>query len=126
MAVYEGERMIYATLVSSGLGKWPTRPGLFQIYQKLDNHKMSGAYAADKSDYYFLEDVPWIMYFDQAISFHGTYWHDGYGFRKSHGCVNLSPKDSAWLYQWAEVGTPVFVYDPSGETPTDTPTGGGP
>lgn len=126
MAAYEGERMIYATLVSSGLGKWPTRPGLFQIYQKLDNHKMSGAYAPDKSDYYFLEDVPWIMYFDQAISFHGTYWHDGYGFRKSHGCVNLSPKDSVWLYNWAEVGTAVYVYDPSGETPTDTPVGGGP
>jgi len=126
MAVYEGERLVYASLVSSGLGAWPTRPGLFEIDSKLDNTNMSGAFAADKSDYYFIEDVPWVLYFDQGISFHGTYWHDGYGFRKSHGCVNLSPRDSRWLYEWAEVGATVYVYDPSGETPTTPWTGGGP
>jgi lipoprotein-anchoring transpeptidase ErfK/SrfK len=126
MAVYEGQRMIYASLVSSGLGAWPTRPGTFQIYSKLPETKMSGAYARDKSDFYYLEDVPWTMYFDQSIALHGAYWHDGYGFRKSHGCVNLSPADSVWLYNWAEIGTTVYVYDPSGETPTDLPAGGGP
>ena len=126
MAVYEGERLVYATLVSSGLGAWPTRPGLFQIYSKLESTKMSGAYAADKSDFYYLEDVPWTMYFDQSIALHGAYWHDGYGFPKSHGCVNLAPKDSRWLYGWAEIGTTVYVYDPSGLTPTDIVPGGGP
>jgi hypothetical protein len=126
MAIYEGQRMIYASLVSSGLGAWPTRPGTFQIYSKLPETKMSGAYARDKSDFYYLEDVPWTMYFDQSIALHGAYWHDGYGFRKSHGCVNLSPADSVWLYNWAEIGTTVYVYDPSGETPTDLPAGGGP
>jgi len=126
MAVYQGERLVYATLVSSGLGAWPTRPGLFQIYSKLESTKMSGAYAADKSDFYYLEDVPWTMYFDQSIALHGAYWHDGYGFRKSHGCVNLSPADSLWLYNWAELGTSVYVYDPSGQTPTNLPAGGGP
>jgi len=126
LAAYEGKRMIYASLVSSGLGAWPTRPGTFQIYSKLTETKMSGAYARDKSDFYYLEDVPWTMYFDQSIALHGAYWHDGYGFRKSHGCVNLSPADSIWLYNWAEIGTTVHVYDPSGETPTNLPAGGGP
>ncbi len=126
MAVYEGERMVYASLISSGLGAWPTRPGLFKIYDKLAATNMSGAFAADKTDYYYLEDVPWVLYFDDGIAFHGTYWHDGYGFRKSHGCVNLSPKDSRWLYEWAEVGVAVYVYDPSGQTPTTPWTGGGP
>jgi len=126
MAVYEDERLVYASLVSSGLGAWPTRPGLYQIYSKLDNTKMSGAFAADKSDYYYLEDVPWVLYFDQGISFHGTYWHDKFGFQQSHGCVNLSPKDSRWLYEWADVGVTVYVYDPSGRTPTTPWTGGGP
>ncbi|HLB48548.1 MAG TPA: L,D-transpeptidase, partial [Anaerolineales bacterium] len=126
IAVYEGEQLVYASLVSSGLGAWPTRPGLFHIYSKLDNTNMSGAFAADRSDYYFIEDVPWVLYFDQGISFHGTYWHDGYGFRKSHGCVNLSPRDSRWLYEWAEVDAAVYVYDPSGQTPTTPWTGGGP
>jgi lipoprotein-anchoring transpeptidase ErfK/SrfK len=59
------------------------------------------------------------MYFDEGRSFHGTYWHDHFGFKRSHGCVNLSPRDSAWLYEWADEGTHVYVHDPSGVTPTD-------
>ncbi|HKZ68605.1 MAG TPA: L,D-transpeptidase, partial [Anaerolineales bacterium] len=119
-------RLVYASLVSSGLGAWPTRPGLHTIYKKLDLTDMTGAFAADKSDYYYIEDVPWVLYFDQSISFHGTYWHDKYGFQQSHGCVNLSPKDARWLYDWAEIGTAVYVFDPSGRTPTTPWTGGGP
>jgi len=126
MGVYEGGRLVYASLVSSGLGAWPTRPGLHTIYKKLDLTDMTGAFAADKSDYYYIEDVPWVLYFDQSISFHGTYWHDKYGFQQSHGCVNLSPKDARWLYDWAEIGTAVYVFDPSGRTPTTPWTGGGP
>jgi hypothetical protein len=126
MAVYEGRRLVYAALVSSGLGAWPTRPGLHRVYDKIDNTNMSGAFAADRSDYYYIEDVPWVLYFDAGISFHGTYWHNKFGFQQSHGCVNLSAKDARWLYDWAAVGTYVYVYDPSGRTPTTPWTGGGP
>ena len=114
MAAYDGERMVYASLISSGLGDWPTNTGLFQVYVKLLEDRMSGAFAADRSDYYYLEDVPWTMYFDGGIALHGAYWHNGFGFRKSHGCVNLAPRDSKWLFDWAEVGTWVRVQD-SGE-----------
>ena len=38
---------------------------------------------------------------------------------QSHGCVNLSPGDAHWLYDWAEVGDYVYVFDPSGQTPTE-------
>jgi lipoprotein-anchoring transpeptidase ErfK/SrfK len=27
----------------------------------------------------------------------------------SHGCVNLRTPDARWLYEWAEIGTPVIV-----------------
>jgi lipoprotein-anchoring transpeptidase ErfK/SrfK len=27
----------------------------------------------------------------------------------SHGCVNLPTEDARWLYQWADIGTPVLV-----------------
>ena len=32
---------------------------------------------------------------------HGTFWHDGFGRRRSHGCVNLSVADAEWLFRWA-------------------------
>jgi hypothetical protein len=115
MAAYEDDRLVYATLVSSGLDKWVTEPGLFQIWARLKTDRMSGAYEPDGSDYYMLEAVPWVMYFDGSRALHGEYWHDRLGFKRSHGCVNLSPLDARWLYDWAEKGTPVWVYDPSAQ-----------
>ncbi len=127
MVAYEGDRPVYATLVSSGLDKWRTEPGLFQVYARLKADRMSGAYAPDRSDYYALEAVPWVMYFDGDRALHGEYWHDGLGFKRSHGCVNLSPIDARWLFDWSEMGTWVWVYDPSdGGTHADTAPAEGP
>ncbi|MEO0596383.1 MAG: L,D-transpeptidase, partial [Chloroflexota bacterium] len=47
------------------------------------------------------EDVPWTMFFDGDIGLHGTYWHDGFGYRQSHGCVNMSILDAHWLFHWS-------------------------
>jgi hypothetical protein len=115
MVAYEGSQPVYATLISSGLDKWATEPGLFQVYARVPAGKMSGAYAPDKSDYYFLEAVPWVMYFDGDRALHGQYWHDALGYKRSHGCVNLAPLDARWLYEWSSKGTYVWVYDPSQE-----------
>jgi len=119
LAVYENRQLVFATLVASGGEPYYTRPGLFQIYQKKPLETMSGAFEAGKTDYYYLEDVPWTMYFDQARALHGAYWRAWYGFPGTHGCVNLSIGDSAWLFQWANEGDWVYVWDPSGETPVD-------
>jgi hypothetical protein len=118
LAAYDQGKLVFATLTASGLPPWYTRPGLFQVYKKLDLTPMSGAFTADFSDYYYLQDVPWVMYYDRARALHGTYWHDGFGYMHSHGCVNLSIADAHWLYNWTTIGTFVQVYDPSGRTPT--------
>ena len=119
ISVYQNNRLVFATLTSTGIPGWWTRPGLFQITEKLESTPMSGAFEADRSDYYYLEDVPWTMYFDEARALHGAYWHNYFGYEQSHGCVNLSPGDSHWLYLWANLGDYVYVWDPSGQTPTD-------
>ncbi len=119
LTVYENRQLVFATLVASGGKPYYTRPGLFQVYQKKPLETMQGAFEADRSDFYYLEDVPWTMYFDQARALHGAYWRAWYGFPGTHGCVNLSIGDAAWLYQWANEGDWVYVWDPSGETPTD-------
>lgn len=119
---YEGNTPVWATLISSGLSQWPTNEGLFHVYIRYPRTIMSGA--RGQPDFYYLEEVPWTMYFDNDIGLHGTYWHDGFGYRHSHGCVNLSITDSHWLYNWAsteidltvpgDTGAAVFVYS-SGE-----------
>lgn len=119
LAVYDQNRLVYATLIASGVEPFYTRPGLFPIYKKLEATPMRGAFEADRSDFYYLEDVPWTMYFDEARALHAAYWRTRFGFPQSHGCVNLSPGDAHWLFQWAQEGDWVYVWDPSGKTPTD-------
>lgn len=119
---YEDDTPVFATLVSSGLPQWSTNEGVFHVYLRFPRTLMSGAYS--QPDFYYLEEVPWTMFFDNDIALHGTYWHDGFGYRQSHGCVNLSIMDAHWLFNWAEdefdfatedfEGPAVYVYS-SGE-----------
>ena len=119
LSVYDQRQLVFATLIASGLEPFWTRPGVFQIFQKLPTTPMRGAFEADRSDAYYLEDVPWTMYYDQARALHGAYWRSNLGFPQSHGCVNLSVGDARWLFDWAQDGDWVYVWDPSGKTPTD-------
>jgi lipoprotein-anchoring transpeptidase ErfK/SrfK len=119
LAVYDQGQLVFATLIASGLEPFWTRPGLFQISSKLPTTPMRGSFEADHSDAYYLEDVPWTMYFDNARALHGAYWRANLGFPQSHGCVNMSVGDAHWLYDWAKEGDWVYVWDPSGTTPAD-------
>jgi hypothetical protein len=97
IVAYEGDVPVFASLVSSGMAEWPTNEGVFRIRLRYPRTVMSGA--VGQPDFYYLEEVPWTMYFDGDIALHGAYWHDGFGFRRSHGCVNLTVTDAYWLYQ---------------------------
>lgn len=120
LAVYENGQLQFATLVATGMKPMYTKPGLFKIYVKKPVETMSGSFEADRSDYYYYENVPFTMYFDEARALHGAYWRTLLGYApQSHGCVNLSIGDARWLYEWANEGEWVWVWDPSGQTPTD-------
>lgn len=111
LVAYVGTKPVYATLVSTGragLGDpekvHATVRGTFMIYQKHVTATMDGE--EDKSDSYALLDVPFVQYFHKGYALHGTYWHDEFGKVRSHGCVNLSPIDSAWLFEWTDPSVP--------------------
>jgi hypothetical protein len=123
VAAYEGERMVFATVISSGLPKWETPRGVWQVWAK--NRTQAMYNTGGDSDRYYLEDVPDTMYFFQDYALHGAYWHDQFGSKRSHGCVNMAPKDARWLFGWttpvaspygyaeataADPGTWVWVY----------------
>ncbi len=102
LRAYERGEVVRTALVSTGLPQTPTPPGQFRIWIKLRYDDMSGP------DYY-LEDVPYVMYFYRGYGLHGTYWHSNFGQRMSAGCVNLPREEAAWVYDFADVGTLVNV-----------------
>jgi len=104
LTAYEGDTPVHSTLVSTGLPGTPTPVGQFRIWIKLRYDDMAGA------DYY-IEDVPFVMYFHQGYGLHGVTWHGNFGHPMSHGCVNLPTAEAEWLFNWADVGTLVNVHD---------------
>jgi L,D-transpeptidase catalytic domain len=46
------------------------------------------------------------MYYDHNFALHTAHWHDGFGDPRSHGCVNLAPRDARLLYRWSSPDVP--------------------
>jgi len=107
IAAYEGARMVYATMISSGRTATATPTGLYRVHYKLREGKMSNPDVEDGSPaWYYIEDVPWTLYFHGGYSIHAAFWHDAFGFLRSHGCVNLAPRDAEWFFNWSDPPMP--------------------
>lgn len=114
LTAYEDEKVVLHTLVSTGLpslGSYngiPTETprGSFNVDPKVPSKHMGDGRLTADIEAYELPGVPWVSFFahDIGVAFHGTYWHDNFGARMSHGCVNMRMEDALWLYRWT---TPV-------------------
>lgn len=104
LVAYEGDRPVFATLVSSGREGFATPAGTFRIQSKHISTTMDDPEAGDEA--YSIEDVPWTMYFEGSFALHAAFWHDQFGRVRSHGCVNLAPADARWLFQWTSPALP--------------------
>lgn len=110
LVAYEGAQPVYATLVSTGADGLldaethrATVQGDFLIHTK---HVTSTMDSDVEGDEYDLHDVPYVQYFSGGTALHAAFWHDAFGSPKSHGCINLSPLDARWLFDWSEPKVP--------------------
>jgi len=35
-----------------------------------------------------------------GVAIHGAFWHNAFGEKRSHGCINVSPEDAKWIFRW--------------------------
>jgi hypothetical protein len=96
LVAYEGSTPVYATMVSSGRANHRTPTGVFRVERKVAERTMNSM--SDSDEEYTVAKVPWTAYFAKGYALHAAYWHDGFGRPRSHGCVNLAPKDARALY----------------------------
>lgn len=110
LTAYEGSVPVFTTLVSSGRGAPGTEEatplGEHRLWVKLVSSDMDNLENEEASRYYQMQSVPWVMYFEGGYGLHGVFWHDDFGKRRSHGCVNLSPRDASRLFQWTSPRLP--------------------
>ena len=141
LVAYDGATPVYATMISSGRQNekikeldHTTPMGEWRVREKHLTATMDGNGSAAGELPYSIEDVPYVMYYHRSYAVHAAFWHENYGVRMSHGCVNLSPLDArqifdfsgpqipeGWHGAWASEqnpGTRVVVHDGS---PTEPP-----
>lgn len=105
---YEGEMLVHACPIASGVRYMETPQGDFKADRKFSSKHMGNGGLTSDFRAYELVGVPWVTFFHEAgIAFHGTYWHDNFGTPMSRGCVNLRNTDALWLYRWS---LPSFQY----------------
>ncbi len=112
--VYQDKEVILTSALTSGatgagLG---TVTGLFSIYYKTTNTRLRGY------QYGYDYDVPvkyWMPFYG-GYGLHDAAWRSSFGgadyyYNGSHGCVNLPESTAAFIYNWASIGTPVWVHN---------------
>lgn len=108
LVAYEGNSPRFATLVSSGSDRVGSRTpiGEFRIWAKLATSDMDNLEQTDLVENYLIEGVPWVQYFEGSNALHAAFWHDDFGHRRSHGCVNLTPADARFIYSFTAPAIP--------------------
>jgi len=111
VTVYENHQPVKVFTVCTGRASAPTTPGRYEVLDKIPN-----AYGSKWDIFmpYWL-GIYWAGGSENGI--HGlpvtragvTIWRDRLGSPCSYGCIVLDTPDAIWLYEWAEVGTVVFV-----------------
>lgn len=111
MIAYESNQPVYSCIISTGVHTrnlpvdalpTDTPSGSFHIQVKVPSKHMGDGRLTSDIEAYELLGVPWVCFFHKdGIAFHGTYWHDNFGRKMSHGCVNMRNEDARWLYRWS-------------------------
>ena len=114
LTAYEDDQPVLTSLTIHGAGPRPTPLGVFRIIRRVANETMNsdtiGIPRFGPGGYY-LSNVLFTQYFTaDGASLHYNYWSSNWGYAASHGCLGLTYDDSAFLWNWASLGTPVYVH----------------
>jgi hypothetical protein len=108
LSCYEGNTEVYFCRIASGLGydpstgqasdKLATPVGNLLTHWKIVSLNMT---AGTFQSGYSTPAVPWsTMISGDGVAIHGAFWHNAFGEKRSHGCINVTPEDAKWIFRW--------------------------
>ena len=110
LSCLEGNTEVYFCRISSGLtnvidqttgqinDKLATPVGNLLTHWKIISLNMT---AGTFQSGYSTPAVPWnTMISGDGIAIHGAFWHNAFGEKRSHGCINVTPEDAKWIFRW--------------------------
>jgi hypothetical protein len=127
LRAYDHGQLVRAFLVTTGQPDLPTPPGTWWVEGK--QHPTVFKSTEPKGSPYWYPDTPInyaMQYHSNGYFLHDAWWRTDFGpstnfphqdpngdpfaGQGSHGCVNMSVNDAAWLYGFVSIYTPVLIY----------------
>ncbi len=125
--VYDQGKLVNAFLATTGRPDRPSIPGVWWVEGKQSPTVFKAG--VPQSSPYWYPDTPInyaMQYHSQGYFIHDSWWRADYGpgtnfphadssgdsfsSQGSHGCVNLSKDNAAWLYGFVKLYTSIIIY----------------
>jgi lipoprotein-anchoring transpeptidase ErfK/SrfK len=115
MYIYQDGQLLRTSPVTTGRTNWPTDVGTFSVLTKERDRRLQGSGQGATWNVF----VSYWMLFngEQEEGIHDASWRNGffggqdYLTTGSRGCVNTPDDTMIWLFDWANIGTPVIVQE---------------
>ncbi|GAB4419751.1 MAG: hypothetical protein Kow002_07640 [Anaerolineales bacterium] len=129
ISCFEGNTEVFFCKMASGAGDFATPIGTMYAWRKMYSINMSASVAQNGAGY-DTSAVSWPTFINgDGVAIHAAFWHNYFGTRRSHGCLNVEPEAAKWIFRWTtpyvsldqsevkmewpNVGTQVIVREPS-------------
>jgi L,D-transpeptidase catalytic domain len=127
LRVYTNGKLVHSFQVTTGQPDLPTPPGTWWVEGKKSPTEFKADVPQSPPDWYPPTPINYAMQFHSNGYFlHDSWWRSEYGpgtnfphldpggsqysLHGSHGCVNMSKDDAAWLYKFVKVYTNILIY----------------
>ncbi len=108
LSCFEGKNEVFFCRISSGKvndpvtgqisNEFATPAGNLITHWKIISKNMT---AGSAQAGYSTPAVPWNTFISgEGIAIHGAFWHNAFGEKRSHGCINVKPEDAKWIFRW--------------------------
>ena len=108
LSCFEGKNEVFFCRISSGKAYDPTTgqisdefatpAGNLITHWKIVSKNMT---AGSAQAGYSTPAVPWNTFISgEGIAIHGAFWHNAFGEKRSHGCINVTPENAKWIFRW--------------------------
>ncbi len=127
LRVYQNGKLLKAFQVTTGQPDLPTPPGTWWIEGKKAPTVFKADVPMSSPEWYPPTPINYAMQFHSNGYFlHDSWWRTEYGpgtnfphldpggtqysIHGSHGCVNMSKENAAWLYEFVKLYTHILIY----------------
>jgi lipoprotein-anchoring transpeptidase ErfK/SrfK len=114
--LYDGPTLVRTFGVATGLAKYPTPLGEWEIVIKERDPTWNPPDSDWAKDAKPIPPGPgnplgtrWMGLSAAAVGIHGTPDAASIGYSASHGCIRMKIPEAEWLFEQVEVGTPVYI-----------------